>query len=241
MAIATMHKCVALLMMVLVPIAVTATDWEGTITTSTGVVSLNGQTIRGSHTIMPGDLINTAKGRAMVRLANGSVAISENTNARFDGSSVELTNGVAEISGGKELTAHYRDLTIHSVGGENAAFLVGEVQGKPTVATLKGAVSVSNGSGSVVLPAGRAMEAVMDEDTPTSAAAGQEGRPAEPAVKGGHASKDDQQRGGKRNRKMLAGWVEAVIIIGAVGALLGGLAAAGVLHEVSNQSLHTAP
>lgn len=235
----TMHKCVALLMSALVPAAVMASDWGGTITTSNGVVSLNGQVIRGSHTIMPGDLINTAKGRAMVRLANGNVAIAENTNARFQGSSVDLSNGFAEISGSKELTAHYRDLTIHSVGGESATFVVGELQGKPTVAALKGAILVSDANGSVVLPAGRAMEADTDEDTPTPVAAGQENKPAEPAAKGGHSSKQDEQRGGprNRNRKMLAGWKESAVLLGLIGGTLAGLWLGGVFDRksVSNQ------
>ena len=241
MASANMHRCVASLMTVLVPFTIMASDWEGTITTSTGVVSLNGQTIRGSHLIMAGDLIKTIKGQAMVRLTSGSVAISENTDARFDASSVKLNNGVAQISGNKALTAKYRDLTIHSVGGENATFLVGEIQGKPTIATLKGVISVTDGTGSAILPAGRAMEAVMEEVVPIPGVAVQENRPAEPAVKGGHGPKDDQERGGKRNRKVLAGWVETAIIIGAVAGILGGLAIAGVLHEASNQHLLQQP
>lgn len=240
MASETMRKCAALLLMVLVPAAVMAGDWDGTVTTSSGIVNLNGQAIRGSHILMPGDLIKTAKGRAMVRLSSGSVAIAENTNARFEKSAVLLNNGFSEVSGNKDLTARYRDLTIHSVGSEQATFVVGEMQGKPTVATLQGIILVSDGNGSVILPAGRAIAAVNDEDNndnPSAASGQQEGRPAEPAVKGGHGSKNDDQRGGKRNKRMLAGWEEAAILAGLIGGTLGALGAAGVFSAVSNQTI----
>lgn len=241
MAFATMRKCVALFLIMLVPAAVMASDWSGTVTTSSGIVNLNGQYIRGSHTLVPGDRINTAQGRAMVRLVSGNVAIAENSNARFESSAVVLRSGFAEVSGNKELTAQYRDLTIHSVGNEDATFVVGEMQGKPTVATLKGVIVVSDGTGSVILPAGRAMEAATDEDSdnPAPAISGQqEGRPAEPAVKGGHGPRGDDQRGGKRNKRMLAGWVEATIIMGLIGGTLGALALGGVFDKkpISNQA-----
>lgn len=235
----TMQKCVALLLTLLVPVAVMASDWGGTITNATGVVSLNGQGIRGTHTILPGDLINTAKGNAIVRVAGGTISIGEFSGAKFDKSSVVLSNGFAQISGSKELTTHYRDLTIHPVGNEEASFVVGEMQGKPTVATLRGAIMVSDGSGSVILPAGRAIESEPpDEATLAPVAMGQEGQAAEPAVKGRHHPKQEEERGGKKNRKVLSTWWETVIILGAIGALLGGLAAGGVFdrHPASNQS-----
>lgn len=227
----TMQKCVAVLLSVLVPAAVMASDWSGTLTTSSGVVIVNGQLIRGSHTMFPGDSIETANGRAVVRLANGEVVISENSNAKLGGSDIQLSKGFAQISGSMELTARYRDLTIHSLGPEGATFVIGELQGKPTVATLRGAILVSDGSGSVVLPAGRAMEAATADNQPTPAAVGQEGQATEPAVKGGHASKDDQERGGKKNRRVLAGWVEAAILAGIIGGTLGALALSGVFDK----------
>jgi len=241
MAFATMQKCVALLLVVFVPAAVTASDCGGTVTTSSGNVNLNGQYIRGSHTLMPGDRISTAQGRAMVHLVSGNVAIAENSNARFEKSAVVLHHGFAEVTGNEDLMAQYRDLTIHSAGREDATFVVGEMQGKPTVATLKGVIVVSDGSGSVILPAGRAMEAATDEDTDSLSPAmsgQQEGRPAEPAVKGGHGRHDDEQRGGKRNKRMLAGWVEATILAGLIGGTLGVLGAVGVFDKkpVSNQA-----
>ena len=235
----SMRKYIAVLLCAAVPAAVSASDWGGMITTSSGRVTLNDHPIRGSHTMELGDLLKTGNGRAMVRLANGNVAVSENTYARFDGSAVQLSHGFAEISGTKELTTHYRDLTMHSAGTEPATFVVGEVEGKPTVAIIRGAVLVSNPSGSLVLPAGRAIEADDgDAMEPVSdAQEGQEGRPAEPAVKGGKGSKQDQQRGGRRNRKALAGWQEAVILAGLIGGTLGALALGGVFDKkpVSNQ------
>lgn len=235
----TMHKCVALLLTLLVPTAVMAGDWGGTVTNATGVVSLNGQAIRGTHTILPGDLISTAKGNATIRVVGGTISMGEYSGAKFDRSSVALSNGFAQIAGTKDLTAHYRDLTIHAVGNEEASFVVGEMQGKPTVATIRGAIMVSDGSGSVILPAGRAIEAAPPEAPElTPVAMGQEGQAAEPAVKGSHHPKQEEERGGKKNRKVLSGWWETVIIVGAIGALLGGLAAGGVFDRqpASNQS-----
>lgn len=227
----TLQKCVALFLSALVPMAVMASDWSGTVTSSSGVVSLNGQPIRGSHTLMSGDSLRTANGKAIVHLANGTIAISDNSDARFDGSTVLLKNGFAQVSGSKDLHAQYRDISIHPVSAEQATFVVGELNGKPTVAALKGVVVVSNASGSVVLPAGRAIEAGTDEEIATPVAEGQEGQAAEPAVKGGHGPRGDQERGGKRNRRMLAGWWEAAIIAGLIGATLGGMALAGVFDS----------
>ncbi len=227
----TVQKCLALALSAIVPIAVMANDWGGTVTAASGVVKLNGQLIRGTHTILPGDTLRTGAGNAMVRLANGSVAVSGNSDARFDNDLVVLQGGFAEISGTKAVETVYRDLAIRAVGNEEATFVVGELDGTPTVATLKGAIVVSNASGSVVLPAGRAMEAGPEDEEPTPVAAVQEGQAAEPAVKGGHGPKGDQQRGGKRNRRMLAGWWEAAILAGAIGGTLGILALLGVFDR----------
>ena len=238
MAFERMQRCGALLLALIVPAAVMASDWAGTITTSSGAVTLNGQPIRGSHTMLPGDLVKTAKGQMMVRLETGSVAIGEHSTAKFENSTVTLTNGFAQISGSRQLTARYRDLTIHSVGTEQASFVVGELDGKPTVATLKGAVLISDGNGSVVLPAGRAIETGGEPDLIATADEQQQQQGAEPAVKGRHSTNQEEERGGKKNRKVLSGWWETVIILGAIGALIGGLAAGGVFdrHPASNQS-----
>jgi hypothetical protein len=231
------QKCVAALLSLLVPVAIMASDLGGTVTASSGVVTVNGQLIRGSYTMFPGDSIETENGKAVVRLTNGELIISENSSARFESSAIQLDKGFAQISGSKELTARYRDLTIRSVGSEGATFVIGELQGKPTVATLKGAILVTDGSGSLVLPAGRAMESAINDDQPTAAAVGQEGQAAEPAVKGGHASKDGQERGGKKNRRVLAGWVEVAVLAGIIGGTLGALALGGVFDKkpISNQ------
>src|SRR5512140_3201280 len=102
-----MQKCVALALSALVPIAVVASDGGATVTASSGTVRLNGEPIRGSHPLLPGDSLHTANGKAVVRVTDGTVAISDNSDARFEGSTVVLKNGFAEISGSKIVTAQY--------------------------------------------------------------------------------------------------------------------------------------
>ncbi len=200
-------------------------------TTSTGVVKVNEQPVKGTHTLLVGDTLYTENGKAMVNVGAGVVSLADHSTVRFERGAFELDRGCAKFSGRSKVRAGYKKLSIVADGTSPATFFIGELHGRPTVAALGGSITVSDGTHSVVLTEGQGIEAVGTDASGT----GQ----AEPAVKGKPrppTDEQEEQRGGKKRGGilLLPGWAEFTILAGAVAGIFTGLGLSGYFDKYSN-------
>lgn len=191
--------------------------------------SVNGQQVSGKKALLAGDDVRTSSEPVLLTVPSGSVSVSEQADVVFQGDSLKVNSGAARFTTDHTMGAVYRSLTIRPAGKKKANYFVGTLNGRPTIAALQGSLVISDGQSSMVLAEGRAI-------TPQQPA---------PAIQGGGAtvdtdntrdSKNDARRGGAKGGGAFSGmpgWVEAAILIGAVGGTLGGLGLAGAFSQMN--------
>lgn len=220
------RKCVAAGLSVLFPALAMAADFRGTIILSNGNVSVNGLAIRGSHTILAGDRVETTTGNAVIRLSGGTVSLADNTSVQLDPAALAVNSGRAEIHGTQHLRTRFDGVDIRPSSDAETAFVVGAINGKPAIAALRGAITIDDGVNSMVLAEGHAIQ----DQAPVPAVKGRSKR----SKKTGNTKGDDRgesERGGRRGAATLPGWVDVALIGGAIGGTLGGFALTGAFDK----------
>ncbi len=222
-----LQRIAASALLLVFPLAVTATDWSGMITTSTGAVSVNGQAVRGSYALVSGDQVQTGNGQAMIRLNGGTVTLAKNSLAQFSVGAVTVSSGFAQISTSIHVSSEFENLSIRPATPQ-ATYSVGMLNGRPTIAVSSGSLEISDGENVMVLDAGNAIAPVdkkvqQDQQAPVPAVSGTKAKPPK--------SSEEEERGGRKKKRgvfMLPGWQKVAIIGGVAGAVLLGLYLGGV-------------
>lgn len=119
--------------------------------------SINGKAVSQSSTVFEGDQIAVAEhGQAVLRVGGSTITMPAMTTVRYAGSNIQLNSGAVAISTRKGMGVKLGDVTI-APATANARYQVSSVNGVQRIQALEGALTVSNGTQSYTLPAGKEM------------------------------------------------------------------------------------
>ena len=121
---------------------------------ASGDVKLNGAPVSGASTIFTGDRLTTADSSTVSVNRNGStVVVSPDSSIQYNASGVELVEGAAHVTTVNGMAAHAGSVII-SPQSQSAKFDIARVNNQLVVTSREGAVSVNDGSHTMVVPAG---------------------------------------------------------------------------------------
>lgn len=146
------------------PLSLLSAETHAAMVFATGTASLNGAALPRSTTVFTGDVLETAKNSAIIINAKGStVQIGATSNVQFQGDTISLNSGIAQITTHNGMRVQANALTI-APNRSVAKYQVTRSPGKVMVAALNGSVSVLNGGTSDVLSAGDTRTYTDDQD-----------------------------------------------------------------------------
>jgi hypothetical protein len=184
---------------------------NGAMLIGSGNVQVNGAQAAKSFTVFPGDRVQTAaNSSALIKTPGALVSIASDSAIQYQDNSVTFEHGNVVVSAPKGMNASFGKLVISADPSHSAKFQLTSANGVETIAALDGSLNITDGTHSTKLNAGHMMTRA-----PMNASA---------------SGPDPTGRAG------LAGWVTAAIVVGAVGGLIGGLAAAGAFDGPSSPS-----
>lgn len=179
----------------------------------TGKVMINANVVTHASAVFAGDKIQTGSdAAATLRFPGTQINLPENSSIIYQPNRVVVDSGRALFQAKQGTVAQLAGLTISPASG-SAKFQLINTREKVLVAALDGPLAVSDGTHSVVLPAGHQISQV------SAVASGPVSAPAStPAasVAGG-----------------FPGWAVGTIAAGVGGGTVGGLAAAGTFANPS--------
>jgi len=145
---------VVLLLVVVCSAAMLTAQTSGAMLYATGNVTLNGASVEDASSIFAGDRLVTADSSMVSVNRNGSsVVVSPNSTIQYKKSAVEVIQGAAHVSTVNGMSAEVGDVTV-APKDQSAKFDVVRVNNQLIVTSREGAVTVNDGSHTVMLQPG---------------------------------------------------------------------------------------
>jgi hypothetical protein len=198
---------VALVLTASCSLALGATN--GAMLMGSGAVQVNGAQASNSYTVFPGDRIETAaNGSAVVKSSDAVLSIAGDSSIQYQSNGLNFERGSVLVTAPKGIDAHFGKLVISSDRGHAAKFQLTSVNGVERIAAIDGSLNITDGIHTARLDAGYMMTRAPE------------------------AATDDSPTG----KSGIPGWVLAVIVLGVVGAIFGGLWAEGAFSGAKSPS-----
>lgn len=202
-------------MAVVFPVSLLAGGADPAMLKGRGVVKVNGSPVPASYTVYGGDQIMTGANASVHLLARGvSITLPEDSSILYGGRQLEVRSGrvLLTTTAASGMKARLGALTIVPAG-RNARFQLASTSERLALAALDGALKVTDGVHSIVLPSGQMM---MTSAAPQTSGGGTGSGTGSTASSGG-----------------IPGWVIGAVVISVVGGVIGGLAAVGEFGSAS--------
>jgi hypothetical protein len=123
-----------------------------------GSVKVNGQAAGDSTSVFAGDKVDVSGASASsINRSGSSVVVSPNSSIQYDPSSVQVLQGTARVSTSKGMTASAGQVLVSPKDG-SAKFDVVKTDDKVVVVSREGALTVKEGTRTVVVPSGSSTE-----------------------------------------------------------------------------------
>jgi len=158
-----LRNLICLVLIVLMPAALLASDSAGAMLRGQGPVWLNGKLLPGSSAIFPGDLIQTQpESVGTVEASGSSVIVMPNSLVKFAGTSVSLEHGVVSVGTSQGMVARTGELVATPSSSKWTEFELSDANGVIQVVARKGELRVDCGKNTVSLSEG---EQVSPDDS----------------------------------------------------------------------------
>jgi len=190
---------------------------------ASGNVTLEGVAVPRSATVFAGENIQTSKdASAMIVNGQSTIRLAADSSVVYRSDAVRLERGAAVIVTRKAATGgRVAGLSVSPASADQTRFALVNQKGATAIASiaaLQGSVRISDGAHTVVLLPGQALTRNL--------AGAPEGSANSVAATSGQAS-PSQAPAPAAAGAGIPGWAITLILAGAVGGIVGGLAAAG--------------
>ena len=150
------------LLVVFVGLSMLSAQTGGAMLYANGNVKVNGQVTGDSTTsVFPGDRVDVTESSAgSINRSGSSVVVSPNSSIQYDPSSVEVLQGSARVSTNKGMSASAGQILV-SPKDSAAKFDVIRADGKVVVVSREGALTVKDGSHTLVVQSGSRTELAL--------------------------------------------------------------------------------
>jgi hypothetical protein len=198
-----LRKIVSGLMVMFLPLALSAQTAGTAVVYGTGSVYLNGAQLTTSSAVTTGDVIQTREnGFANLNAAGSTVVIESNSIVRVQGDGFSLDRGSISVATGKGASVFARDFKITPVSNNWTEFYVTRSSGSIGIIARKNDVTIACGSGSTTVKQG---QQISREDAANCGLMAR-GNGAPAAAKGPIISADRAMYGGLAAGALLTGW-----------------------------------
>jgi len=165
MGMAAFRKLASCVLLLVVPGSLFAADQPDAMLYSHGTALLNGNSIPRSSAIFSGDLVQTnADSVANINATGSTVLVLNDSLVQYEGSSVKLEHGGVTISTSKLLATRAGAVIVSPAAGVWTEFEVRDVDGRVQIASRKGALTISDNTGTTTLAQGQ--QTTRDESQP---------------------------------------------------------------------------
>jgi hypothetical protein len=158
-------KLLSLAMAIVVPCSIMSAETRGAMLNATNPVIVNGSGVSNATALFPGDKLTVPSGSvATITLHGTSILVPNLSNITFNGNSVALEPQTAvSVTTTAGMAAEIKNIHITPAKSASTQYQVARFDGKVVVAAKLGDVLLNDGSGSRVVPEGKAM-VVTDPD-----------------------------------------------------------------------------
>lgn len=151
---ALLAKLVCCVLVIAVPEAAADT---GSAVLAANAASVNGKTAAPTSTVFAGDQVTVAEnGQATLSVGGTTVNLPALSSIRYGARQIQLDSGAVSVSTRKGVGVKLGDVSVVPATA-NARYQVSAVNGVQRIQALEGALTVSNGTQSYTLPAGKEM------------------------------------------------------------------------------------
>lgn len=138
------------------PFSLWASDTGAAMLYVKGTAWLNGSLVPDSSAIFPGDMIQTKPAAAANIVAIGtSIVIGSGSLVQFQPERLELQDGQVQVDTSHGVLVHADDIAIAPAEPVDTQYEVRETDGEVWIFARKGAITVTDSSGTVVLDEGQ--------------------------------------------------------------------------------------
>ena len=146
--------CFVILLVVVCAAAMLPAQTSGAMLYASGKVTLNGAAVVDSSSIFAGDRLVTSDGSIVsLNRSGSSVVVSPNSTVEYKKSAVEVIAGTAHVNTVNGMSAEVGQVTV-APKDQSAKFDVVRVDNQVMVTSREGAVTINDGSHTIVLPSG---------------------------------------------------------------------------------------
>jgi hypothetical protein len=157
-----MMRLTSWLLLFIFPMAVMAADVNAAMLSGSGVVKVNGAVVPTSATVYSGDKVATEKNSTATLTAKSTVMVLANDSAvLYKGKQVQMEKGRMLVTAQPGTEVYFAKLTITPQSA--AKFQVGQSGAKLAVVAFEGALNVTDGSHTTVLPPGQMLTRVAED------------------------------------------------------------------------------
>jgi hypothetical protein len=147
--------CCALIALTALPTSLFASE-PAAMLYARGTTWVNGAPIPRASAIFAGDLVQTkSDSAANIHLPGSVITVLPESLARFEGRALELEHGGMVVVSSKQLPAHVGGITIVPAKADWTEFWAGDTDGTVTIMARKGAVMVTDETGTTTLSPGQ--------------------------------------------------------------------------------------
>ena len=151
----------SLFLLVVLGASVLSAQTGGAMLYANGNVKVNGQAAGDSTSVFPGDRIDvTASSAGSINRGGSSVVVNPNSSIQYRPASVEVLQGSARISTSKGMTASAGQIVV-SPKDSTAKFDIVKTENKVIVVSREGALTVQDGSRTVLVQPGSSTELAL--------------------------------------------------------------------------------
>jgi hypothetical protein len=152
------------MMIVIFPAALLAADQPAAMFYSHGTALLNGNSVARSSAIFSGDLVQTsANSVANINATGSTILVLNDSQVRYQGSTVKLERGSLSISTSKLLAARAGDVTVSPAASVWTEFEVRDADGRVQIAARKGDLTISDNTGTGTTTLAQGQETTREE------------------------------------------------------------------------------
>ncbi len=147
-----------ILILLVLGVSVLSAQTGGAMLYANGNVKVNGQAAGDSTSVFPGDRIDvTGSSASSINRSGSSVVVNPNSSIQYQSASVEVLQGSARVSTSKGMTASAGQIIV-SPKDSAAKFDVVRTDNKVIVVSREGALTVQDGSRTLIVQSGSSAE-----------------------------------------------------------------------------------
>jgi hypothetical protein len=151
-----LRSSLSIVLAMLLPAHLLATDSASAMLYSNGTAWINGSTVPKSAAVFDGDMVQTRPDSTANLSASGSsVMVLADSLVKFQGAAVELEHGAVRVSTSHGLATRAGEVTVKPSGDAWTEFQVTDVDGQVQIVASKGDVTVQDQQGTTTVQQGQ--------------------------------------------------------------------------------------